>query len=691
MTARFAEALSIRPNPLELIGPEIKTSSKNLGALNCLTCEQDIFLGFFFDGTNNNKYYATDAFGHSNVARLYEVYAGKSTANVLAPNENEIKVNKLPSRRPNEQPSLRPDEPAEWPQGVEPSEKCYYRKTYIPGVGTPFEELGDKNGWTANKGGEAMALYGEERINWALLQVSNHIHQALFGSSLPSAPLTGDAKLAQKMTTPRAVKSVARTMSPIVRLATLSPVDRKKTLIERADQLRPLIAPFIQGKVQGKAKIKRVRIAVFGFSRGAAAARVFVSWLKQAYGSNIAGLELKVDFLGIFDTVASVGLAQSVPTQDGHSAWATPENLKVPADVRCVHLVAAHEVRGSFPLDAIGGGPLHKEVMYPGVHSDIGGGYEPGEQGRSAGKGAVGDAKKLSQIPLAQMYREALIAGVPLLTPAAMEKSPFRLQNFAIDTETIAIFNRYIEATRKAKIKPTGGLWLVETQPTETLAILRRRHYGQFLAWRKAMITSKDQSKRIYNLPEVKNSQYAQKVRDFNDFRDADLDLERELDALRKRETLVSPEKQQQWNSSIQFIWEQEKLEPDVIPLFEKLLHDSKAWFGLEPYRMWGYLRWRKIYNADGQLVSPANEQVDDSERKQRMEKAKQQQLENERIQHEARIKSLEEQKARVAQQSQNRQETAEFMKVNQQQRQAELLRHQQAMDHIQGKETVAD
>ncbi|AHI74244.1 hypothetical protein BTRA_1661 [Burkholderia thailandensis USAMRU Malaysia  len=46
-----------------------------------------------------------------------------------------------------------------------------------------------------------------------------------------------------------------------------------------------------------------------------------------------------------------------------------------------------------------------EEVVYPGVHSDVGGGYGPEEQGRE---------QDLSLIPLRHMYAEALRAGVPL-------------------------------------------------------------------------------------------------------------------------------------------------------------------------------------------------------------------------------------------------------------------------------------
>lgn len=179
-----------------------------------------------------------------------------------------------------------------------------------------------------------------------------------------------------------------------------------------------------------------IRLSVFGFSRGAAEARVFANWLKDALDDDmtLAGVPVSFDFLGIFDTVASVGVANSTKVATGHSGWGEEAFLRIPGYVkRTVHLVSAHEVRGSFPLDkAVADNCL--ELAYPGVHTDVGGAYQPGDQGRGCGTdGKPDDSNKLSQITLAKMYREAAAAGVPLnpmarnLTPevrAALKISP---------------------------------------------------------------------------------------------------------------------------------------------------------------------------------------------------------------------------------------------------------------------------
>lgn len=77
----------------------------------------------------------------------------------------------------------------------------------------------------------------------------------------------------------------------------------------------------------------------------------------------------------------------------------------------CVHLVSAHEQRLCFPLDSIcrhdGTYPSYaKEMVYPGMHSDIGGGYPPGDQGKAV---ANNDGYLLSQIALHDIHAAAFL------------------------------------------------------------------------------------------------------------------------------------------------------------------------------------------------------------------------------------------------------------------------------------------
>ena len=185
-------------------------------------------------------------------------------------------------------------------------------------------------------------------------------------------------------------------------------------------------------------KIRSINIAVFGFSRGAATARAFARRIADRCAEVGERWEWKegrhptrLYFLGLFDTVASVGLPASArkfggeafllgflpvliaANADGHGGWA--ENLRVPPMVeRCVHYCSAHEMRNSFPLDTLLEDGVYPENcfehFYPGVHSNVGGGYRPGEGGRNTNRFAM-----LNLIPLKAMYEEAIKAGVPLV------------------------------------------------------------------------------------------------------------------------------------------------------------------------------------------------------------------------------------------------------------------------------------
>ncbi|EPN33201.1 hypothetical protein A243_16002, partial [Pseudomonas syringae pv. actinidiae ICMP 18883] len=57
-------------------------------------------------------------------------------------------------------------------------------------------------------------------------------------------------------------------------------------------------------------------------------------------------------------------------------------------------------------------------MIYPGVHSDLGGGYPPGDQGKAFSQDNVeGDGLLLSQIALNDLYADAFAHGAPLKVP----------------------------------------------------------------------------------------------------------------------------------------------------------------------------------------------------------------------------------------------------------------------------------
>lgn len=124
--------------------------------------------------------------------------------------------------------------------------------------------------------------------------------------------------------------------------------------------------------------IKVMDLDVFGFSRGAAAARNFVHAvlngndekpLKAQLGEMGFGVgEVKVIFVGLFDTVAAYGLNHSENTKQLHL-----DAIRSAGQV--VQLAAAEEYRKNFRLTNIKSARCGVEIFLPGAHSDVGGGY----------------------------------------------------------------------------------------------------------------------------------------------------------------------------------------------------------------------------------------------------------------------------------------------------------------------------
>lgn len=199
---------------------------------------------------------------------------------------------------------------------------------------------------------------------------------------------------------------------------------------------------------KSKLRVDEINLAVFGFSRGATEARAFLHWLKshskvKDLGSSLSydGIPLKVKFLGIFDTVESVGMA-------GTNMETNLIKTQIPKFVeKSTHIVASHELRHAFPLTVADNNVRH--VVYPGAHSDIGGGYKPNEQGRN---------NKLARIALLQMLDEARGAGLKMHSLGEMKadndiwKEKFKPSFDVPDTATAAL------KSYMAEVKPSGSV-----------------------------------------------------------------------------------------------------------------------------------------------------------------------------------------------------------------------------------------
>ena len=369
-----APALKAPSTNLQLAASNGLASAKQVSQTPpATTCKQCLTLNFYFDGTGNNIDADVGTNQHSNVARLFQ---------------SRLRDN---------------DELGRY-------------SFYIYGLGTYFAEVGDPGNTDAGKG---FGAWGEERMTWVFKK---------FDEALK--------------------KAVARAQNPTN-------------------------------------KIRFIKLNVFGFSRGATMARAFVRDMQKRckstgddYTLKVGGHPIEVSFLGLFDTVASVGLpmaANSTPIlkvakaysmnyvlklraneqgqdnninpiafgapgadpapgmYDGHADWA--DGLEVTSFVKqCVHMVAGHEIRNSFPVDSTLHGRRYpsqcREMLYPGAHSDVGGGYQPGEGARSDQPGEL-----LSLIPLRAMHNAALIAGVPLMSVTTIKGDSRIAKFFALDDD----------------------------------------------------------------------------------------------------------------------------------------------------------------------------------------------------------------------------------------------------------------
>lgn len=353
--------------------------------LSATSCRQKLWFTFFFDGTGNNLQVDAGLSKLSNIAKLFRSHKKTDVAHGI-------------------------------------------HSVYIPGIGTCFPEVGDPGG-TAT--GAAFADGGRKRINYALAEFSKRLQRPLKLASIPGN------------------------------------------------------------------SIEEINVAVFGFSRGAALARAFTSLLMEHQCSleegrwklNNASCAIRFRFMGLFDTVASVGNPLSRNNTDyynpalsdvramlderledyedtsplklafvsgaaagadpspgghnGHDTWGG--RMEIHETVEEVqHYVAAHEIRNSFPLESISmftKGEMKKpahfyEVLFPGAHSDVGGGYAPGEGARSQSR-----VESLSLIPLRQMYQCAIRTGVPML----VEFENKNREDFEIDPALCESFNKYMQ------------------------------------------------------------------------------------------------------------------------------------------------------------------------------------------------------------------------------------------------------
>lgn len=347
-------------------------------------CTDVLHISVFFDGTGNNKDVDEATKRWSNVARLYFA--------------------------------------SQWRAGEEDNNYA----VYISGVGTPFNgkadnvldkaaiDLEDKvTGGLAGEGGTRRLDFGQQQVNDALRNV-----------------LLSRAKGLDKSVQKYAKEGQSQSFAEVA-----------KNLAKHR-------------------LIKQINVSIFGFSRGAALARSFCNqWLWQCENNRgqllYEGHPIRFVFLGLFDTVASFGLPATnlanvpLPQFGGFKGRDMVVDDRVE---RCVHFVAAHELRFSFPVDLIRRGGKTDgrwlEKAYPGVHSDVGGGYEPDEQGVN---------NNYARITMRDMMREAIAQGCRIVSYDSLSAdSATKLlykERFECLPATETAYKAYV-----AKCNPSGSI-----------------------------------------------------------------------------------------------------------------------------------------------------------------------------------------------------------------------------------------
>jgi hypothetical protein len=532
-------------------------------------CQGQLHIGLFFDGTGNNLGWVEKGYSqnqrvrnkHSNVARLWDSYV---------------------------------DDPVNG-----------FFRVYIPGVGTPFKEIGDTTAWMTDNAGSGFAFMGADRICWGITSLLNAVHRYLTTEPLMSAEQQKGlgARMACAMLTGFLTESALRWSM--------------LTVIE--EKLRGIVKSHPR-------KVLQINVSIFGFSRGAAEARACAHWMHQIFeresgGFELAAIPIRIGFMGIFDTVAAVGVGDVTPVTFGHMAWAAGTQSIHPAVEDCAHFIALHEQRASFPLESATG---RGNVGYPGMHSDVGGGYCPGEQGKAMP--GWGGSPQLSQIPLIDMHFAALKAGVPLLTIEQLHAVPALARSFAVGEKVVTAYNRWVA---------TNG---ISPGPVREFMI---SHTNQYLRWRGSFHGGAQSS--LASTRFFKNATSA----DLTDLAEADRHLGAMLRSWRERkaanETLRGRITERAKDAVVALtlhskmftdggkdplsaheerflaVMTKGNLPPDAsIALFEDYVHDSRAGFRIlsnhEPaWLTGGYARYRNVFSqevVDGEPFQWANESL---------------------------------------------------------------------------------
>lgn len=492
---------------------EINSDVSNEPPTTKQDCSDVVNISIFFDGTGNNKDADENKKQWSNPARLW-----RNARNYIDDNKKQDKG------------------------------KSDYA-IYVSGVGTkfngelnifekPIAHIQDHYGLGAGlgAGGTRRLDYGEDQLNDALKQV-----------------IIANAKKAE--------------------------IDIGKY----ANEKKVYSFAEVEKSLKKHRLIKKINISTFGFSRGAALARAFTNQLiwkcesncnSLTYGSGKHPIEFK--FLGIFDTVASFGLpAMNLNNYFGNRDLVVDDRVKM-----CVHHVAGNELRFAFPVDLIEkDGKLAnsnwKEIVYPGMHSDVGGGYTPDSQ-------EVND--NFARIPLKNMLTEAVNAGVRMYDYEQLKKDHSEIfeHQFEIAPETQRLYNAVqsqMQVSGKIQDRITTAMKVyysaygtMDRKGIESVSqrVRRKNKIRQFIPWGPS-----DMATEMNRLQKMKRGSASYKVFSL---------ISTSYSYLIQMQDWILDS----WNNDIN---------DDVMKFYLDYIHDSKYGFlsNAEPF---SYFRQRTIYES---------------------------------------------------------------------------------------------
>lgn len=218
-------------------------------------------------------------------------------------------------------------------------------------------------------------------------------------------------------------------------------------------------------RMVGWKKVAATPILVFGFSRGAFTARSLAGFVaaagllkkehcnarnlafawayyrtppKQRLPADKTRLEaishdVKIDFLGVFDTVGSLGVP-SGPAGNWAGRNDKFHDTKLGSAIKAAcHAVALDEHRNPF-VPALFARPDNlanrhvEQVWFPGVHSDVGGGYGAASPGRTA----IADLSLAWMVTRIRQYGAGLLIADPPVVSTAVDKPHDSLPGFVV-------------------------------------------------------------------------------------------------------------------------------------------------------------------------------------------------------------------------------------------------------------------